>query len=156
MHHLRLKFECKFTSANPGVLKVLPAAFWSPHQRVTRALDILEGDDFIGMQKRALDLMDGDGFGGFDKKKRALDMMEGDDFMGLKRRKKALNALEGDGFSALEKRALDILEGDDFIGMQKRRQGESDDRKNAIQRCGEGQGGGQETAICRGKLNGKN
>lgn len=122
-------------TAVAGVLKVLPAAFWSPHQRVTRALDILEGDDFIGMQKRALDLMDGDGFGGFDKKKRALDMMEGDDFMGLKRRKKALNALEGDGFSALEKRALDILEGDDFIGMQKRRQGESDDRKNAIQRA---------------------
>ncbi|KAF7632950.1 hypothetical protein Mgra_00007653 [Meloidogyne graminicola] len=68
-------------------------------KRITRALDMLEGDDFIGMQKR----------------KRALDMMEGDDFIGLRKRaaKLLLNLRP-------EKRALDILEGDDFIGMQKR------------------------------------
>uniref|UniRef100_A0A915NP40 Uncharacterized protein n=1 Tax=Meloidogyne floridensis TaxID=298350 RepID=A0A915NP40_9BILA len=79
---------------------------------IKRALDMLEGDDFIGMQskrKRALDLMEGDGFGGgFDRKRRALDMMEGDDFIGLKKRS-----------NMLRKRALDILEGDDFVGMQK-------------------------------------
>ena len=99
------------------IFSELSTFFNSFHQHpkntlIKRALDMLEGDDFIGMQKRkrALDLMEGDGFGGgFDRKRRALDMMEGDDFIGLKKRS-----------NMLRKRALDILEGDDFVGMQKR------------------------------------
>uniref|UniRef100_A0A1I8BEJ1 Uncharacterized protein n=1 Tax=Meloidogyne hapla TaxID=6305 RepID=A0A1I8BEJ1_MELHA len=100
-----------------GTEKELTNLFNSFHPKssttiIKRALDMLEGDDFIGMQKkrkRALDLMDGDGFSGFDK--RALDMMEGDDFIGLKKKRRS---------SRFNKRALDILEGDDFVGMQKR------------------------------------
>ncbi|CAK5043658.1 unnamed protein product [Meloidogyne enterolobii] len=110
-------FRTRITPIIVGTEKELSTLLYNSfHQHpkntlIKRALDMLEGDDFIGMQrKRALDLMEGDGFGGgFDRKRRALDMMEGDDFIGLKKRS-----------NLLRKRALDILEGDDFVGMQKR------------------------------------
>jgi len=86
--------------------------------RRRRALDLLDGGDFTGMKKRALDLLDGSGFGGL-MRKRALDLLDGSGFGGFQKR--SLDALEGSGFAGdMRKKSLDSLEGAGFGSFDKR------------------------------------
>jgi hypothetical protein len=79
-----------------------------------RALDQIEGDDFIGFRKRALDAMEGDGFGGFVNKRSPMLQLEEEGpssnqdqqqfrqaiqtLSSFRRLRRALDALEGKGF----------------------------------------------------------